>query len=66
TYDPRQVFVQQLPSKNRVILTCRNTDFDDLKLQLPLTGAITLQPLDERAGHVAPRWSNYGTIVEIL
>ncbi|MCB9451340.1 MAG: HEAT repeat domain-containing protein [Anaerolineaceae bacterium] len=50
TYDPRKRFidsVEQIPSRNQVLVTCRVKDYAAIDQQIPLEGAITLQPLSD-------------------
>jgi HEAT repeat protein len=50
-YDPRWRFLQMLPENNQVIVTCREKDYEALAAKhgrkIRLSGAITLQPLDD-------------------
>jgi len=49
-FDPRKRFLEnlaQLNPANKVLVTCRIKDFDEINTQVSLKGAITLQPLDD-------------------
>lgn len=47
TYNPRVRFISQIPQVGHVILTCRETEFQQLGVQLKLNGAVVLKPLDD-------------------
>ncbi|MBN2305043.1 MAG: HEAT repeat domain-containing protein [Anaerolineae bacterium] len=46
-YDPRLRFLHALPTNNQVLITCRRADYYSIPEKARLTGAITLQPLDD-------------------
>ena len=50
TYDPRQRFIEAvgaIHTDNQVLVTCRVQDYAAIGRQIPLEGAITLQPLTD-------------------
>ncbi len=50
SYDPRQRFIDavaQIPPHNQMLVTCRVKDYAAIDQQIPLEGAITLQPLSD-------------------
>lgn len=46
-FDPRQRFADQIPTKNRVLVTCRTADYQQMGHKLHLNGALTLRPLSK-------------------
>jgi DNA polymerase III delta prime subunit len=46
-YDPRLRLLPLLPSHGSVVISCRRQDYAELSVQLPLNGAVTLQPLTD-------------------
>lgn len=46
-YNPRLLFVKQIPDDHRVIMTCRRHDFEQIRQKINLNGAVTLQPLKD-------------------
>jgi TIR domain/HEAT repeats/NACHT domain len=46
-YDPRQRFFLTMPYNNRIVVTCRVSDYQDIGAKISLAGAVTLLPLDE-------------------
>lgn len=45
--DPRQRFLDRLPEKGQILLTCRTRDFEEIRAKTRLNGAVTLQPLTD-------------------
>lgn len=48
SYDPRRRFMDIIPSRGQVIVSCRVKDYESIEEKLQLNGAVTLQPLDDR------------------
>jgi hypothetical protein len=46
-FDPRTRFIDQLPSRGEIVITCRVADFETLRSDLPVKGAVTLRPLTD-------------------
>ncbi|MBZ0317734.1 MAG: HEAT repeat domain-containing protein, partial [Anaerolineae bacterium] len=46
-FDPRQRFLEALPTNNQILVTCRRQDYVEIGSKAKLNGAITLQPLSE-------------------
>ena len=46
-FDPREKFVQDLPTNNQILLTCREREYRDIDTKVKLNGAITLNPLSD-------------------
>jgi HEAT repeat protein len=46
-YDPRQRFMQVIPSNNEIVVTCRVKDYDEIGEKIALNGAVTLKPLTD-------------------
>ena len=47
SYDPRLRFMNQIPSNNQVLMTCRIGDYKDIGAKVTLKGALTLQPMND-------------------
>ena len=47
TRDPRYFFVKQLPQNNQILLTCRTHTIEFKAMQIPLRGAVRLEPLTD-------------------
>lgn len=45
--DPRKRFLDRLPAKGQILLTCRTRDFEEIRTRARLNGAVTLQPLTD-------------------
>ncbi len=45
--DPHRKFLHTIPYNNRVMITCRARDYQQIGEKLSLTGAVTLLPLDD-------------------
>jgi HEAT repeats/TIR domain/NACHT domain len=63
-YDPRLKFIDTIPDNNRILLTCRLADYQDIGEQIPLAGAVTLHPLDDTQV-VAYLQSHPGLLAEV-
>lgn len=46
-FDPRKRFMEGLPAKNQILVTCRRQDYAEIGEKIHLNGAVTLQPLSE-------------------
>jgi hypothetical protein len=46
--DQRPQFLSLLPPNNQIIVSCRVKDYNEIGQKATLTGAVTLQPLDDR------------------
>lgn len=46
-FDPRREFINLLPENNRIIITCRIKDYDEMEQKVSLNGAVALQPLTD-------------------
>jgi len=45
--DPRLLFMEQIPANNRVLISCRAKDYQQIGAKIRLRGAVALQPLDD-------------------
>lgn len=45
--DPRALFLRQIPSAGRVLLTCRSRDYDEIEQRAPMGGAVVLEALND-------------------
>jgi len=45
-FDPRRRFMEQIPTKNQVLVTCRIQDYQEIGDRVGLSGAATLRPLN--------------------
>ncbi len=46
-FDPRLRFIENVPSNNQILVTCRVADYADIGEKSPLSGAVTLQPMTD-------------------
>jgi NACHT domain len=46
-YNPRQRFIQLIPQNNRIVVTCRVRDYQEVGAKVALNGAVTLQSLTD-------------------
>jgi hypothetical protein len=46
-YYPRERFLKQIPSNNKIVISCRLADYEELKEQIKLNGAIILHALSD-------------------
>jgi hypothetical protein len=46
-YDPRKRFIEKIPVNNKVIISCRIADYEELSEHIKLNGAITLHSLSD-------------------
>lgn len=46
-YDPREKFLNLLPSNSQIIISCRIKDYAELEQKAAVKGAVTLQPLSD-------------------
>lgn len=47
-FDPRRRFMEIIPGKNQVVVTCRVKDYQEIGKKIALNGAVTLLPLDDK------------------
>src|SRR5262249_39694916 len=46
-FDPRRRFIEQIPAKNKIVVTCRIKDYREIDVRAKLNGAVTLLPVDD-------------------
>jgi DNA polymerase III delta prime subunit len=65
TYDPRQRFLEHIPDNNRILITCRIRDYEQIGDKAALNGAVTLQPLTiEQMQNYLTNYPNLWTAIE--